>query len=106
MRRVPLDFSAQRRNVRVARPLVADVGALPEMLHDLAPREDSPRLLGEQGEQVVFRWCERHRLAVGGHFMLDDVDAQAAEPAYGYVALPVELTPAQDRSHAAEELHF
>jgi len=35
--RVALDLAADVRDVQVARPLVADVGAVPEVAHDLAP---------------------------------------------------------------------
>src|SRR5207237_10893627 len=47
LRRVALDLPAQVRDVDVAGALVADVGAAPEVLHDLAPREDAVGLSGE-----------------------------------------------------------
>ena len=62
----------------VARAFVADVGALPEVLHDLAAREDATGVAGEQCEQVVLRGRERDRIAIGGYLVLDDVDGQAA----------------------------
>jgi hypothetical protein len=92
--------------VRVAGAPVADVGALPEMLQNLAAREDSSWLLGEQCEQVVFPRRQRYRLTVGHNLMLDDVDAEAAQSAYRHFSLTVELTPPQDRPYATEELYF
>src|SRR6478672_10488250 len=78
VRRIALDFSSECRDVCVARAFVADVGALPEVLHDLAAREDATWVAGEQREQVVLRRRERDRLAIRGYLVLDDVDSQAA----------------------------
>jgi hypothetical protein len=71
---VAFDLSAQRRHVRVAGSLVCDVGALPEMLHDLAAGEDSSGFFGEKSKQLVLGRAARNRLAVSLHFVLDDVD--------------------------------
>src|ERR1044072_3633319 len=53
--RIELDLPAQVRNVDVTRTLVADVRALPEMLHDLPAAEDSLRLLGKEQQQPELR---------------------------------------------------
>src|SRR5439155_24841965 len=47
MRWVALNLPSECRHMGVAGALVSDVGALPEMLHDLAACENSPRLVGE-----------------------------------------------------------
>src|SRR5262245_66362946 len=44
--RVALDLPPDVRDVEIARTLVADVGAVPEVTHDLPPRETAPRLAG------------------------------------------------------------
>jgi len=74
VRRIALDFSAKCRDVCVARSFVSDVGALPEVLHDLAARKNATWLAGEQREQVVLGRRERDRLAVSGYLVLDNVD--------------------------------
>src|SRR5690348_3999941 len=83
---IAFDLPSERRYVSVARAFVPDVAALPEMLHDLAPCEDPSGLFCEQCEQLVFRRSECDLLAFGNHLVFDDVEAQAAQPAYRHVA--------------------
>src|SRR5205085_11539105 len=53
--RVVLELAPEVRDVDVGRPLVADVRALPEVLHDLAAAVDPLRLLREEGQQPELR---------------------------------------------------
>ena len=62
----------------VARALVADVGRVPKVLHDLAPAEDPLRILGEQEQQLELRRREPLRLASDPHLVPDRVELESA----------------------------
>src|SRR3954449_13606368 len=78
--RVALDLAAQVRHVDVARALVADVRAVPQVLHHLAAREDLLGLAGEEREQLELRRREPDRLPLRLHRVADGVDLEAADP--------------------------
>ena len=64
--------------MEVARALVSDVGAVPEVLHDLAPRKDAFRLAGEEVEQAKLRRRQRDVLAVPYYEVPGRVELEAA----------------------------
>ena len=91
--------------MHLARVLVADVLARPEVLHQLAPRDDGVGLLGEEREHLELRQRQVHALAVDEHLVPAEVDLQAAElPHRRGAGRAVELAPPQDRPHAAQQL--
>ena len=79
MRGVTLDLAAQVRDVHLAGVLVADVLARPEMLHELAARDDRFRLLGQQGQDLELRQGQVDSVAVDEHLVPAEVDLEAAE---------------------------
>src|ERR671933_228103 len=101
VRRVALDLAAQVRDVDVAGALVAYVGAVPEVLHDLAAAEDALRLGGKEREQPELRRGQAHALAVDPHLVAGQVEAERADlldrVAHGET---VEVAPAEDRADA------
>ena len=62
----------------VAGPLVADVLALPEVLHELTTREHALGLGDEQGEELELGRRHVPRLAVDHHDVSVRVELQAA----------------------------
>src|SRR6266542_1842700 len=102
--RIELDLPAQVRDVDVAGPLVADVGALPQVLHDLPPAEDPLRLFREEHEQPELGARQVDELAGDRDPVSGEVDPDVpdlADPAGGR---SVELAPAQDCPRPADEL--
>src|SRR2546421_8560805 len=94
-----LDLPPQVRDVDVAGALVADVRAVPQVLHDLAAAVDALGLLGEEGEQAELRRRQPDRVAVDPHLVPGDVELERANAADAEASRPVELPPAKDRAH-------
>src|SRR5215217_8449992 len=69
---------ADVRYMDVGGSLVADVAALPQVLHDLAPRE-RPVLGGEEGEQPELGRRQPHRLAGDPCLVTCEVDLERSE---------------------------
>src|SRR5919197_3840080 len=99
-----LDLAPEVGDVDVARALVADVRAVPEVLHDLAPGVDALGLLGEEREQAELRRGEADRPPVDPHLVPVDVELERADAADASARRAVELATAQARAHAADEL--
>src|SRR3989304_5938756 len=105
MGRVSLDLPAEVRDVRVARARVADVGALPEVLHDLVAGEDLAGPLGEEAEQLELRGREADGLPVDRDRVAREVDPDAADvERRAGAALAIELAAPQEGAHPADEL--
>src|ERR1700757_2543670 len=77
--RVALDLPPQVRDVHLAGVLVPDVLARPEVLHELAARDDRVRLLGEEGEHLELGQRQVDAVAVAEHLVPAEVDLEAAE---------------------------
>lgn len=91
--------------MHVAGVFVPHVVALPEMLHELFPGPEPPRLLREQREETELRTGQLHRLAVDGHLVSPEVDRDAADAPDRRVALClVELSAPDESADAAHEL--
>src|SRR4029077_9844344 len=95
--RIPLDLSPQVRDVHLAGVLVADVLARPEMLHELAARDDRLGPLGQKGENLELRERQVDADSVDQHLVADEVDLEAAELPHGRAAArSVELAAPQN----------
>src|SRR5438094_9114531 len=77
--RVALDLAANVRDVEVAGSLVSDVRAVPEVAHDLAPREDASGLAGEQGQQLQLERGQRYLLVGETCFVLGEIELELAD---------------------------
>src|SRR5262245_16410056 len=93
--RVALDLAADVGDVQVGRPRVADVLALPEVLHDLPPREDPAGVAGEEGQELQLRRGQLDRLAVRGRLVPLEVEVESADVADRVRLARVELPPPQ-----------
>src|SRR5438270_568326 len=76
-RRVALDLPAQIGDVHLARVLVADVVARPQVLHELAAGYDPLRLLGQERQHLDLRQRQAHGLPVDGHLVADEIEMEA-----------------------------
>src|SRR6478736_6526400 len=74
--RVALELAADVRDMQVARALATDKRAVPEMAHDLTPREDPLRLAGEQGEQFELERRERDLLVADACLVLGEIELE------------------------------
>src|SRR2546429_135304 len=92
-----LDLAPEVRDVDVARALVADVRAVPEVLHDLAPAVDALGLLREEREQAELRGGQADRPPVDPDVVPVHVELERADSAHGAARCAVELAAAQDR---------
>src|SRR5215208_3903354 len=101
---IALDLAAQVRDVHVCSPLVADVLALPEVLHDLSPRVHLLWLFGEEGEEPELRRRQPHVLVVDAHLVPDEIELQPADAPYRIARETVELAAPQDRPDPADQL--
>src|SRR5205823_7543896 len=94
---VVLDLATDVRDVQVTRPLVSDESAVPEMTHDLPPREDAPRLACEQCQQLELEDGQRDASAAARRPALAHVDAEDADPPLLVAAGAVQPPPAAPR---------
>src|SRR6266545_7221431 len=101
---VGLELPPQVRDVHVDRPPVAGNVAAPEMAHELFACEDLPGHGGEMRHEAELRACERHRPSVDRRGVPGDVEVEPAHALHDGAAGPVELAPAQERTHATDEL--
>src|SRR5215207_593300 len=100
-----LDLAPEVRDVDVARTLVADVRALPEMLHDLAPAVGALRLLGEQRQQPELRGRQLDFAASERDLVPGQVERERSHPLEGVASPgPIELSASEQGAHAADEL--
>src|SRR5215217_8286000 len=98
-RGIGLDLAADVRDVEVGRALVADELAVPEVLHDRAPRVHAPRLSREECEQLQLRWRQLHGLAVDGRLVSIEIDPKPADHARRRRRVRVELPPPEKRTN-------
>src|SRR5438094_4355654 len=101
---VAFDLAAEIRDVNVTRPLVAHIGAVPEVLHDLSAAEHSLRLSRHQREDAELRGRQLLQRAVDPDVESDRIELEAPYALQCLVARTVESTPQQDRSEAADQL--
>lgn len=83
----------------------SDVGALPELLHDLGAAEDAFGLLGEQEEQLELGKGELDRVSVHSDLMTGEVDLDPAPRELRCLSAgaEVELAPAEQGAHPTHE---
>src|ERR687888_894874 len=98
-----LDLPPEVGDVDVARALVADVRAVPEVLRDLAAGVDALGLLGEEGEQAELRGREPDRPPVDPDLVAVHVELERADTADAAALGAGELAAAEDRPHPADE---
>src|ERR671937_1035745 len=99
-----LDLAPQVGDVDVAGALVADVRAVPEVLHDLAPRVHPLGLLREEREQAELRGREADRPPVEADLVPVHVELERADAADAIANGAVQLAAAPDRPHTAHQL--
>jgi hypothetical protein len=90
--------------VNVARTLVAHVGAVPEVLHDLLAAEDPLGIARQEVEEPELGRSQRDHVAVDAHLVPSRVELEPADAFDRASAFAVELPAAQDRADAPDQL--
>ncbi len=108
-RGIRLEVLPQSEHEIIDRPGVGVVPELPDVLQELVATEDLVRVFGEVLQQRELELGQRQRLAVDGHLMRVEVDADRTELKRRGISpvvpgAPLPLLAPQQRTDASEEL--
>src|SRR5512140_2165235 len=104
--RITLELAADVRDMQVARALVTDERAVPEVAHDLAPREHPLRLSGEQGEQFELGCGQRELFVADARLVLGEIELKVAHSELRDRPARIELAPAEQRPNPRHQLGY
>src|SRR5262245_27964327 len=102
---IGLDLAPEVGDVDVARALISDVRAVPEVLHDLLPAEHALRFRGEEIQETELRRRQVDLLVLDAHAMPNRIELEPADVAYlAGDARSIEVPPPQDRAYPPDQL--